>query len=160
MDSGIATPQLPAISIVENLSDDDRALFSSYGEFVSYQPGQILFEEGESYDELILILSGSVEMSRKHEKGVITLGRAGVGCCLGEVNLFHPAPTVSSAKAAEFTQAWKITATNLEEFLTVNPVAGGNILVGIATQISSQLAQVHACLLKAQMATLEASFWA
>ncbi len=160
MDSGLATPHLPAISIVENLSDDDRALLSSYGEFVSYQPGQKIFEEGESYDELIMILSGSVEMSRKHENGILTLGRAGEGCCLGEVNLFHPSPTVSTATAVEFTQAWKVSSANLEDFLTVNPVAGGNILVGIATQISSQLAQVHACLLKAQMATLEASFWA
>jgi len=160
MESGLSTPQLPAISIVESLSDDDRALLSSYGEFLSFQPGQNLFEEGQNIDALTLIVSGSVVLSRKHEGGTITLGRAQSGVCLGEVNLFNPGVAVSTATAEEFTQVWQITAQNLEDFLTVNPVAGGNLLVGLAVQLSTQLAQMHDCLIRAQLATLSATYLA
>lgn len=160
METNLSTPQLPAISIVESLSDDDRALLSSYGEFLSFQPGQHLFEEGQNVDALTLIVSGTVLVSRKHEGGTITLGRAKTGDCLGEVNLFNPGVAVSTATAEDFTQVWQITAQNLEEFLSNNPVAGGNLLVGLAVQLSTQLAQMHDCLVRAQLATLAATYLA
>ena len=160
IDSGLFTPQLSAFSIVESLTDDDRALLSSYGEFLSFQPGQPIFEEGQNIEVLTLMVSGRVLLSRKHEAGTITLGYAEAGDCLGEVNLFNPGVAVSTATAEEFTQVWQITAQNLEEFLAVNPVAGGNLLVGLAVRLSTQLAQMHECLIRAQLATLSATYLA
>ena len=61
--------------------------------------------------------------------------------------------------AREFAQVWRISRENLEAFLETSPVAGGNLVVGIATQLSRRLRDVNERLVETQTALLNISGW-
>ncbi len=159
METPLETPELPAIGFVADLSDDDRLLLSSYGEFASFKANQTVIEQGQPQDSLYLVLSGLLHARRAVEDRELLLGRIEAGASLGEVNIFDPDVASATVIAVEFSQVWRINREDLEAFLETSPVAGGNLLVGIATQLSKRLRETNQRLVAAQLATLKPAVW-
>ncbi|MGK0186520.1 MAG: CRP/FNR family cyclic AMP-dependent transcriptional regulator [Verrucomicrobiales bacterium] len=142
-------PDLPALGILEFLSDDERSVLSGYGEFVPVQADQILIEEGQAQDSLYLLVSGKLEIFTATDRR-INLGNVEPGQCVGEVNIFDPKDASASVSGEGFSQVWRINRAQLESFMNENSVAASKFLIGIANQLAKRVRQANDTLTSAR----------
>src|SRR5471030_3115147 len=113
----LSKPTLPTFSWIGHLKEDDRDLLSSYGEFFPGHPGNVIIEEGSMQIEVVVVISGKLEVRAKQEDGSeIVLAQIGPGETLGEISLFQPGPATATVTAVEFSQLWRIADADLMNF--------------------------------------------
>lgn len=144
MDSPLTRPELPAISFLEGMVDEDRALLSNYGEFLPVQPQQTLIAEGAAQDSLYLVISGLLHVVREKDGPRTLLWRVTPGETIGEVNLFDPSEASADVVAQEFSQVWRANRTDLETFVNAYSEAGACLMAGLARLLSKRLRAMNA----------------
>lgn len=132
-------PQLPRVSWVAGLRDDDIELLSSYGEFLPAQNGQTIIAEGHNQDHLHVLISGSLIVKRASDLGELVVTQIEAGEIFGEVSVFDPGPASASVLSNDFCQVWRISREELMNFMADNPVAGNQMMVGLATTLAQRL---------------------
>jgi hypothetical protein len=143
MANELSKPSLPIFSWIGHLKDDDRELLSSYGEFFPGHPDKVIIEEGSEQTEVIVVISGRLQVHATQPDGVPRLlAEVGPGETLGEISLFTPGPATATVIAAEFSQLWRIDDSDLIQFMTDNPGAGNVLLRTLATILAQRLRQV------------------
>ncbi len=70
-------------------------LFRNTNEYVLYEPGQVIFEEGQPGDVMYAIIDGEVEIT---VKGTL-VDRVGPGGIIGEMALIDNSPRSGTARA-------------------------------------------------------------
>jgi NADH dehydrogenase len=65
-----------------------------------YEPGQLVFRQGDLGDRLYIILSGEAEVHRTDDAGEILLARLGPGQCFGEMALVQETTRNASVRCA------------------------------------------------------------
>jgi CRP-like cAMP-binding protein len=142
--SELTRPTLPTFSWIGHLKEDDRELLSSYGEFFPGHPGNVVIEEGKMQTEVVVVISGKLEVHAKQEDGTdILLAQVGPGETLGEISLFDPGPAAATVTAVEFSQLWRIADDDLMEFMKENPGAGNVLLRTLASILAQRLRQMN-----------------
>ena len=137
-------PTLPTFSWIGHLKEDDRDLLSSYGEFFPGHPGNVIIEEGAMQTEVVVVISGKLEVHAKQDDGTeILLAQVGPGETLGEISLFHPGPAAATVTAVEFSQLWRIADADLIHFMEENPGAGNVLLRTLASILAQRLRQMN-----------------
>jgi CRP-like cAMP-binding protein len=140
----LTTPTLPTFSWIGHLKDDDRELLSSYGEFFPGHPGNVIIEEGTMQTEVLVVISGKLEVRAKQDDGSeILLAQIGPGETLGEISLFNPGPAAATVTAVEFSQLWRIADADLIHFMEENPGAGNVLLRTLASILAQRLRQMN-----------------
>lgn len=139
MSSELSRPELPAISFIQELSDDDRRLLSGYGEFLPATAGTQVIQEGAPQNSLYLVLSGLLHVTRSKDGVRTLLWRVTPGETFGEVNLFDPQEASADVLAQEFSQIWKASREDVELFVQSYPEAGAKLLGGISGLLSRRL---------------------
>ena len=143
MSDSLSTPELPAIGFASEISDEDRQIISSFGDFLPVHPGSNLIEQGEDQDALYFVLSGVLHANTLTDGRKTLLGRIGPGDLLGEVNIFDPSKASASVEAVEFSQVWKIGRQMFDEMINTEPAVASKVLVSIATQLSKRLRETN-----------------
>ncbi|MGE0028099.1 MAG: FAD-dependent oxidoreductase [Thermoleophilia bacterium] len=64
-----------------------------------YEPGEVVFEEGDSGDSLFMILSGDVEVVKRFDDGPAVVGALGAGEYFGEMALLGRRPRSATVRA-------------------------------------------------------------
>lgn len=90
---------------------------SKGGEMMLTQ-GQALFNEGEPGEEAYLIVEGSVEVYRTHNRKKQHLATLGRGEIVGEMSLIDNQPRMASVRAAEDCQLVCISQKSLQDRMT------------------------------------------
>jgi len=140
MPESLSKPTLPTFSWIGYLKDDDRELLSSYGEFFPGHPGNIIIREGVMQTEVVVVISGRLEVRAKQEDGSeAVLAHVGPGETLGEISLFNPGPATATVTAVEFSQLWRIADDDLIHFMEENPGAGNVLLRTLASILAQRL---------------------
>jgi CRP/FNR family cyclic AMP-dependent transcriptional regulator len=143
MANDLNKPSLPIFSWIGHLKDDDRELLSSYGEFFPGYPNTVIIEEGSEQTEVIVVISGKLQVHVTQEDGESRLlAEVGPGETLGEISLFTAGPATATVTATEFSQLWRIDDSDLIQFMTDNPGAGNVLLRTLATILAQRLRQV------------------
>jgi len=144
MSETLSKPTLPPFSWIGHLKEDDRDLLSSYGEFFPGHPGNVIIEEGSMQTEVVVVISGKLEVRAKQEDGSeITLAQVGPGETLGEISLFQPGPATATVTAVEFSQLWRIADADLMNFMQENPGAGNVLLRTLASILAQRVRQLN-----------------
>lgn len=144
MSETLSKPTLPKFSWIGHLKDDDRDLLSSYGEFFPGHPGNVIIEEGAMQTEVVVVISGKLEVRAKQDEGSETvLAQVGPGETLGEISLFQPGPATATVTAVEFSQLWRIADSDLMNFMQENPGAGNVLLRTLASILAQRVRQLN-----------------
>lgn len=138
-----STPQLPSLGFAKDLDEKAREALGSFGQFLTYNEGEHLIEEGQSQDSLFLVISGNFHVTTQATGRDVLLGQLKAGNMMGEVNIFDPGLASASVTAHTLSQAWKIDRSSLERFLEENSEAAARVLVGVATQLSKRLRKTN-----------------
>ena len=140
----LTKPTLPTFSWIGHLKQDDRELLSSYGEFFPGHPGNVIIQEGVLQTEVIVVISGKLEVHARQDDGTdLLLAQVGPGETLGEIGLFDPGPAAATVTATEFSQLWRIADEDLMNFMQENPGAGNVLLRTLASILSQRLRQMN-----------------
>ena len=151
-------PQLPAVGPAAELSEEDRAALSSYGEFRFAKQGDVLIPQGESHGKLFFIISGVLHAVRSDADREVLLGAIRRGEWVGEVEVFDPVAAMCSVIVIEQTQYWMIARSDLESFINNYPQAGVQLVISLASLLSRRLRSVTRLLMEeAELAVVRAS---
>ena len=86
-----------------------------------FQPGQMIFREGDKTQEAYRILKGRVEISIAGEGKAVILAQLGEGDIFGEMAMVDERPRSASAQALEVTECEVLTAENFNEAVLQRP---------------------------------------
>ncbi|MEM7010059.1 MAG: cyclic nucleotide-binding domain-containing protein [Verrucomicrobiota bacterium] len=132
-------PDLPALGVVRDLSEEDRKALSAFGEWVDAEPGTEIIHEGQEQAALYLVVSGMLHVETSTTGRPIFLGKLKSGDAIGEINIFDPGTASATVVAKEYAYLWSISRDRLMAFLETNPAAAAKLVIAIATQLSKRL---------------------
>lgn len=84
---------------------------------LTFQPGEVLFEQDEEADCAFFVESGQIEVFRYAEGRSIHLGQVEKGKLLGEIALIDGGVRTASARAVTEAVCVRITADQFERYL-------------------------------------------
>lgn len=105
---------------------------------VRAKPGQILIHEGAIGNWMMLVLSGTVDVTKLSTRG--TPSRLAViksGASVGEMSMLDSAPRYATCSAIEDVEAGVLTRLAIQELIREHPAVGAKLLVKL-TQILAQ----------------------
>jgi CRP/FNR family transcriptional regulator len=101
--------------------NDDTAVRISDSYERVLEPGETVFDEGESGDKLYVIRSGEIELSRTGASGTRAVARLGPGDFFGELGVVLGRPTSSRAVAICGTRVLQLDRETLEAMCRGEP---------------------------------------
>jgi diguanylate cyclase (GGDEF)-like protein len=120
---------LRGIDIFSSLSKAELKALSAKMRDCSYRPGEAIFQENQSGEELFVVASGQVSIFVSAQDGEeIELSRLGKGAFFGEMAILERAPRSASCKAVEATECLVLGAADFEALLVEVPSAAVGVL--------------------------------
>lgn len=86
-----------------------------------FQPGQVIFREGDTSQEAYRILRGRVEISIMADGKPVILAQLGEGDIFGEMAMVDERPRSASAQTLEVTECEVLTAENFNDLVLSRP---------------------------------------
>jgi ribosomal protein S18 acetylase RimI-like enzyme len=101
----------------------------------AFEPGQVIFREGERGEEIHLILDGEVSIVR----GGAAVGAVGKGECLGEMALLTGAAHSATATARTAVETAELRHPELSQLIRQRPDVGLHIFRNLAVGLGGKL---------------------
>lgn len=119
-----------------SLAREDLDHLAETAETVNWQPGTVVFEEGDTGDHCYLLHSGSVKVLHHFPDGRrVTLARLEPGSVVGELALFNGERRSATVEAIEQTLAVQLTGTEVMSILRRDADAALNVAIGLAARL-------------------------
>jgi len=106
-------------------------VLASIAEEIDYPQGSVIFEEGQPASALVVIISGSVQLTRD-DRPIMTLGESEA---MGAWTMFEAEPLVMTATAAEDTVLLRVDREDFFDLLLDYPELGQGILKSLVRRL-------------------------
>jgi len=134
--------QLPLFA---DLTLDEMKAFYNICEQVSFQPGEIIIEQGHPGTGLVIAREGHMQVSKVLNGGQETvLARLPPGRFVGEMALVEDVPTSARVKALDTVRALKIDKKRFETFMFENDRIALRVYRSFVKTLSERLRQQNA----------------
>lgn len=110
------------------------SLFTRFGR--EYQPGDVLFHEGENGDIMFVIQSGAVRISKTVAGEDKLIAVLGPGEFLGELAILNGKPRTATATVVETTRCLLIEARTLESMVARNSEIAVRLIKKLAKRVA------------------------
>ena len=107
------------------------------GKYSRYQPGQTIIQEGDQGNTMLLILSGSVIVSKRNPKTGqnIVIATRDSGEFIGEMALVEKSPRFATIKADTACEVLEISKLNFEKIIKDQPSFATQVLKSLSTKL-------------------------
>jgi CRP/FNR family transcriptional regulator, cyclic AMP receptor protein len=127
---------LGRVPLFAGLSQEEREQLAAVAVPRRYEPGQIIFREGDTGDTSYVIRDGGVRVMRNHSDGrTITLAELRSGHIFGELAMLDSETRSATVQAIERTSAIAILAGDLRRLLSKHPEIALKMLAGFAARL-------------------------
>lgn len=109
----------------------DPKKLAAYGSVRKFMPGDKIVREGDSGDEMYIILQGKVTI----EVGDIIVGEMASGDFFGEMSLIDNAPRSATVTAQEATLLFAINDKNFERIIAWEPTIAIRIMKSLSKRV-------------------------
>jgi CRP-like cAMP-binding protein len=109
----------------------DPKKLAAYGSVRRFAAGEKIVREGDSGDEMFIILQGKVTV----EVGDITVGEMNSGDFFGEMSLIDNAPRSATVTACELALVFVINDKNFERIIAWEPVIAIRIMKSLSKRV-------------------------
>jgi CRP-like cAMP-binding protein len=90
-----------------------------------FEPGQVVFREGDRGDRLYVVTEGEVEVLKETGAGAQPVRRLGRGDCFGEIALVREGPRTATVRAVSATNVLAVDREAFQAlFATLPPLRG------------------------------------
>jgi CRP-like cAMP-binding protein len=119
-----------------SLTDAELQGLAEQAETVYWEPGDVVFEEGERGDACYVLHSGAVKVLRRFPDGRrITLARLGPGSVVGELALFDGERRSATVEAVEPALAVALAGEAVMGILKTDPEAAISVAISLADRL-------------------------
>ena len=127
-------------ALLEDLTAEELDALGVLMPKVRAQPGQVLIAEGDVGDWLLLVFSGTVDvtkLSAQDEPSRLAVIKQ--GSSVGEMSMFDSAPRYASCVAIEAVEAGVLTRAVIARLIQEHPVVGAKLLVKLTQMLAQRL---------------------
>jgi CRP/FNR family transcriptional regulator, cyclic AMP receptor protein len=144
-------------SLLHDFTLDDLGILGNCMPRVVASPGHVLIAEGEAGDWLLVLLSGTVDVTKRlHLPGLSDqpaqasrLAVVRAGASLGEMSMFDSEPRNATCTAIDEVQAGILTRAAISHLIQNHPAVGAKLLVKITQLLAQRLRNTSVKLVKA-----------
>jgi CRP/FNR family cyclic AMP-dependent transcriptional regulator len=127
---------LARVPLFSGMAREDLSQLAEVAVPRSFEPGQVVFREGDEGDTAYVIRSGRVRVTRNHSSGrTITLVELRAGSMFGELAMFDHETRSATVEAVEPTTALALLAGDLRRFLLHHPDIALKMLGAFAARL-------------------------
>ena len=128
-------------ALLEDLSAPEANALGALMPRVRAKVGQVLIREGDLGDWMLIILSGTVDVTKQTEEGDKPSRLAVIkqGAALGEMSMLDAAPRYASCTAIEVVEAAVLTRAAVAELIQSHPATGAKLLVKLTQLLAQRL---------------------
>ncbi len=98
-------------------------------------PGEVLFREGEQGDQMFVLQSGRVRLTRRGRKGVQELATLGPGEFFGEMAILNNRPRTATAEVIETAKLLVLDSKTFETMLVKNAEIAVRMILRMAKRL-------------------------
>lgn len=141
-------------ALLENFTLDEAEALGSVMIRVRARPGQTLIREGATGLWMLLLLYGTVDVTKLSARG--TASRLAViksGASIGEMSMLDGAPRYATCSAIEQVEAGVLTRPAIERLIREHPAAGAKLLVKLTQLLAQRLRNTSNELVKVRAGT-------
>ncbi len=126
--------------LLEDFSVDEMATLGAAMPRLRASSGQVLIREGESGNWMLLLLSGTVDVTKRRPRGDASrLAVVKAGATLGEMSMFDGEPRNATCTAIEAVQAGLLTREAIAALIRDQPAVGAKLLVKLTQLVAQRL---------------------
>jgi CRP/FNR family transcriptional regulator, cyclic AMP receptor protein len=126
--------------LLEDLTDAEADALGALMLLVRAQPGQVMIREGDVGDWMLLILNGTVDVTKKSEQDEPSrLAVVKQGAAVGEMSMLDAAPRYASCTALEEVQAGVLTRATIARLIEDHPKVAAKLLVKLTQLLAQRL---------------------
>lgn len=131
---------LRRLPIFGALGEDEALHLASRCQALRYSKGMRLFNEGELAASVLILVTGSVEITCATADGAeVVLATERPGALLGEMAVIDPAPRSASATALEDSVVLVVDAPTFFDLVAIGHPAASQILRGVASIVCARI---------------------
>ena len=136
---------LRSVPLFSSLAPEELSSLARASREREFAPGKALCLEGESGDEVFILLSGEVTVLRRDGAGQKTVGAEKAGGFIGEMAVLDPAPRAATVQAGpEGTRVLCLDGSAFREVMRANPSVVGGVIRALAARIRGSQARPRA----------------
>lgn len=104
------------VHLFQSLTNEELEQLSQRVVSTCYQPGDIIIREGDTGDSLLVIITGLVDVTHRKSRGRnFSIGRLGIGQCIGEMSLLTGRPRSATVQAITDCEVVEIPKESMNE---------------------------------------------
>jgi CRP-like cAMP-binding protein len=131
---------LRTVRFLEGASEQEQQKLASVAEFESYQPGVVVFREGERLSRIFMVVDGSVSLEvRMPGQGPRRIHTVGPGELLGWSPVLGPQPMTATARAVTPTKLVSLDAGQVLALCHHDPAFGFAFMHRVARALAQRL---------------------
>ena len=101
-----------------------------------FEPGQVVFREGDSSDTCYIVRSGRARAVREHSDGrIITLATFGPGDIFGELAMFEDERRSATVEAVEPTAAVAVLGPDMRRLMSEHPGIATRLVIALGRRL-------------------------
>jgi len=148
--------ELPTSGLCYNLDPDDAKALISEGEWLLAED-ELIAREGESQQYLYMIVSGSVDLSKKDDRGKQqTIANLGTGDTFGEVAFLRGHIASATSETRGLCILWRMDHDQLLSFIGSHGTIAGQLCLNLAGLLADRLLKENKLVSKVKMDLEEA----
>jgi CRP-like cAMP-binding protein len=120
---------------------ESNPLLQKYGK--AFEPGELIFDEGEAGDHMFIIQEGQVQISRTIAGKDTPMAVLEKGEFFGEMAIVNRTQRTARARAQQRTQLLAFDRPGLEQLVEKNPKIALNIIDRLCRRLGSANAQIR-----------------
>ena len=138
-------------ALLDNFTSDEAGTLGGVMLRVHAQPGQILIQEGAIGDWMMLLLTGTVDVTKRSPRGEPSrLAVIKSGASVGEMSMLDGEPRFATCSALEEVEAGVLTRRAIEQLIREHPAVGAKLLVKLTQLLAQRLRNTSNQLVKAR----------
>jgi CRP-like cAMP-binding protein len=127
---------LARVPVFSTLHSADLQRISELAVPREFEPGQVVFREGDSSDTCYIVRSGRARAVREHSDGrTITLATFGPGDIFGELAMFEDERRSATVEAVEPTTAVAVLGPDMRRLMTEHPGIATRLVIALGRRL-------------------------
>lgn len=127
-------------ALIEDLTIEEADTLGALMPLLRARAGQALITEGDVGDWMLLLLEGTVDVTKHAENGRVSrLAVVKQGTAVGEMSMLDAAPRYATCTALDDVQAGVLTRAAIARLIQDHPAIGAKILVKLTQLLAQRL---------------------